>query len=751
VTSIASAEIAVDTVETTSPDDNRFKVAYSISHYEDFPEHPIEMSYQTWNTTTTTGQIEADIFSAYMTAIASTPVGKKLANFRLIDADIKVTLVVQGAPYAQGKLIYYFDPTPTDPTKTFVTTGGNIKAPQKVRSLLVPHIEIDPSTSKTYEIILRCPTIWGIFCPALSYGSYNFGFIAFNTLGSGTAVEPSVAITTYVSLVKPKLFGLTYTSKKSVGASENTTSKFSSYLSKASDISNIVSKIPIPMISEGANLFSSVASGAAKFLEHFGFSKPRVLGPDSLYIMSSAPDLTCIDGEFGGRTLATRNNNSIGISPTDIPMQSYEDQMIDRLMSKSGLVYQTSVLTTITGGTNLFALPVMPTLIFPTDSPAYTKGYELTPLAFATAPFSYWSGSIEVDVEVIASVFHRATIMMAYAPNSTDSALSFANAVQTLKTWQHHVVGNGKLKFTIPWSQAPAFQTVVVPQNSSNSQPYQNGVLIFYLVNPVVTNGSTDPIWINVYYSSRDMKYAIPSTAITSQFSLSLTSVPTTTTKAVPNLDDSFYSKYFGEAPPTSLKELCSKMTNVAYVSVYATAVGFNKTSFSGVPPLHPAAVSTTTNNVVYVSNLLSYVASSYVGNKGSFNWTYYPSESFYNNNTYSTVPVIGNYYASLKLQTTPTSTTGTAGMGGNGYALTTATPEIQNQLSWVFPYYYPGAYRINFPPLSPINQQDEVQEIGAYSIYNSTVTLRSDLYASLGDDANWIFYRGTPVMIGPI
>jgi hypothetical protein len=149
----------------------------------------------------------------FFTDNATLPLGRKLANFNYFTSKIKLTVVVQGAPMLYGKMIIYADPRPIDPARA-MPAGSMPALPQKCRSQIIPHIVVDPSESKTYELILDCDTIYGLWSKKLNLGSYLVGYQIINPLATGTqGTAPNVGINVYMSLLDPKLSVLTFTSK----------------------------------------------------------------------------------------------------------------------------------------------------------------------------------------------------------------------------------------------------------------------------------------------------------------------------------------------------------------------------------------------------------------------------------------------------------------------------------------------------------------------------------------------------------
>jgi hypothetical protein len=705
-------------------------------HYNDFAEHKVELAYQVWNAALTYGTIQLDIVDAFFnTIVAATPLGKKFANLRLFYCDIKITVVVQGAPFVAGKLVYAFDPRPTNPDLTAVASSS-IAAPQKVRSLLLPHIDIDPSENKVYELILPCSTIWGLYDRTRSFGSYNAYYTVVNPLISGTATAPTVAITTYMSLTNLTMAVPTLSSK-SLSSKEQ--GKYSSFFRQASTVADAVAKVPIPGLPEAATLFSNLSSSAANALAWFGFAKPLVQERTYVALTNTANNLTLVDNKDAAINLALRTTNSLGIDSSSCPLLSKEDQEISVLAAKPGLVAQIAVAPADAAGAAVGSLYVHPATCYLTDAPAIGSGYELTPIAYVTRPFRYWRGTMKVKLEVVASVFHRLTLCVAYYPDATAAVDTFANAVQTLRCWNLQVSGRTEHELEIPWSQPQAF---ALNKKIGRAWPWTpsfyglnnvaNGFLTFYVVNPLQSNGSTDLVRINVYFSSDDLVIASPTSdfykAQNLAISLSSETIPT---------DGTFFSKFFGEAQPTTIKELASRATIARWCPEPGPRAGPGPMKFT-MPNAPPLANADTVTNITFQQSLFSYLAVAYVGSRGSFVHNMYCAAN--------DPSLISN--GSVVLDTGPAGVSYSAAvLPYTASGFTTFFPKIQNNVSVSVPHYYPGHFRIHYPFYAKDALYLEQFTVNLYGT-NSSPTVEINDACRLGDDGQFVFFRGIPVMV---
>jgi hypothetical protein len=110
-----------------------------------------------------------------------------------------------------------------------------------------------------------------------------------------------------------------------------------------------------------------------------------------------------------------------------------------------------------------------------------------------------WHGSITYSFEFICSVFHRATFLLVYSPNTTEP--TYEEALASLENINVTVSGNTHVKWTIPWRQAAA----------TSSRDRVNGRIWIFLVDSVINNGSDDGIMLDVLAEYSECHFHFPS------------------------------------------------------------------------------------------------------------------------------------------------------------------------------------------------------------------------------------------------
>lgn len=789
----ANAVFTSETVQSKEESSGEMPVKQVEETYGDFMKHPVMLGTYSWtNTSPVTTGFAGDIMFNF-TSGAPTPLKNKLMNFRYLKTKLKIIVMVQGCAYAQGCLLISFDPKLPDigTGQLGVTTGigpVNWQPAQKARAMLLPHLKIDPSKSQRYEISLECPTQLGVY-PLLNgnntAGSYLVYITPLNTLGSGTSIAAKVNLMIYAMLDNPTFSTLTYTS--SVGSKEEGT-KPSQYLSYIGDFSDFVTGLNIPVISQGTALFTPIATSASRFLSWLGFSRHRELNTPGAYLSKTVNSLTTFDGKIEGATLAAFTENSLTVNPSEIPLCNFDDQIISKLCSKYTYLGQCQVATTVAADALIFYFPVHPSYAAQTDAPAITGsgtiGVEPGPLCYLSNMFNYWRGDITYKFEIIASVFHRAMLCFVYFPNISDNVATtgYVNATSTLKAWHVQVSGNTEVEITIPWSQADPMLITAPMQPaalystfpiSSVLKPGMNGQIACYLCNPVITNGSTDGIWINAYMKCDNIQFSFPAlNNMTAAFTFTSDSLTSSLTqKYHSSFDPYLQGRVFGEPMPSSTKQLASRMN--LYANPIETGTGrttnFIEWCYPASMTTYPPAINNTSNGTSLVSSGLystytffAYLAWMYLGHRGSFNYTYFPDMVPATSplNSYSIFGVRLKYPRMLDQTMNSIAYAYYNGLSSlytdtNATALTIGYGGIQSNINFTVPYYYNYPFKMNFPPESTIasDTSNQFTQSGfiietSQNAPQSTHSPHGALFGGLGDDGMFVFFRGVPVVL---
>ncbi len=484
------------------------------SDYKDFANHFVQIDHRTvTSASTVTINVSNNLLSTFMAIIAGNPVGRKLQNLVWSRSKLKVKIVVQGAPYAAGQVVACFTPNVrlSADIATMTTTGSSTNL---VNSKIVPHLILDPSKTETYEITLPICTpsgTWYLMDPT-ELGSYKMDFVFFNPIFSGTAVSPVMNICTYMAFDTPSFEAVTalsnddFVQEKKPGFLSSAAHALAKYSPLAA--------LPFPQLAPGLTLFSSAAQGVGDFLYYLGFSKPPATENRAFALNRVVDNYSQCDGISTAIVLGCSQTHGLGLSAAHGGGND-EELLLANLCRKEGLIKQISVPASAASGTRVANIRVHPTYI---ASFGGTADGNPTPLAGVAIPFLYWSGDILLTVEVVASVFNRCTLLVAWDTVAANPSAppNMETAMQTLPNAVISVAGNTSTQFRIPWAQHKPWRTIARYKSDQNSglsilNNNCNGEVFVYVVNPLTSNGSPDPIAVNFYFSSDNIRFAVPS------------------------------------------------------------------------------------------------------------------------------------------------------------------------------------------------------------------------------------------------
>lgn len=717
----STAEVTLETIRDSLLEDS----------YGSFKSHPIKLAHYAVTSLTNSSNVSHDILGTYLTAISATAMGKKLANFSLFKADIVLTVIVQGQAFAAGKMLVIAQPAPNN---AGVATVTHIPPISLANIEVLPHVDIDPSTNQSYTLKLPCINPQGKYSTAGGSGSWWVDLLVINHLFSGTATAAAASICIYMHLENVVLDGLTLLSNDFVR--EKLPNSLSSITRTLGTAARFVGS-SFPAISPYTTLFSKVADTAGDTLSFFGYAKSRSLENQAFLLNRPNDNWSHNTGRTTAMVLASSQTNSLGLHP-GLGCGTGDDMTMKYIQNKYGYVGTYSV-TPVDGSESIeFIFPVNPTW----NGMTVANSVLWTPLAGTLAPFTYWCGDLTYKFEVRASVFHRCTLLIAWDPKGDGISIpSFVQALEVLNNTTMTVSGNSTFEFVVPYKQERPYK-LVDTTTTSTSSTYGNGFVYVFLVNPLTSGGSTESINVNIYVKSDNMFMALPASNNIAQklvnvVALSKDSVRVSFGKSTDTASCPF--KSFGEEFHT-VKDLSSKMS--FYQRGSLAAIAGDLYAGSNIPVL-PLCV--TTNNpavsgatVVY-NTYASWIASAYLGYRGSMNFTHHCRGTTIGNHYWA-----GNGYLVANPNSYPynyTTNSDTIVTLSQWNAFTTANRSMAPAIDIVASSFYPLDYTTPRCSMSTF-PNSVVFAIGAPTTGN-TVDMMT--LASTGDDATFCGFLGFP------
>jgi hypothetical protein len=208
--------------------------------------------------------------------------------------------------------------------------------------------------------------------------------------------------------------------------------------------------------------------------------------------------------------------------------------------------------------------------------------------------------------------------------------------LQTLKNTTIMISGNAAVKLRIPWKRnVPWLAMGTLEKNDFVDYGGSNGIVWVYVVNPVVSNGSTDGIYVNTYISSDNIVFGMPDAQRVSIMTFEQESVSFTPySNSFIDVEDidmggrsdlSYHTlRSFGEQYD-SIKHLSSKVT-ISSVSLSNQTGSPDHFAILVWLPNTPMPVynGVTYTNTTKFNTLLDWYAAAYRGYRGGLRWTFH-------------------------------------------------------------------------------------------------------------------------------
>lgn len=622
ITLADNAEVVADAAIMEHDPHQHFGMSIKKEKFKQFLDHPVLINHLAWAAGTTSSTLSTDIIQLYKTS-APTFLIRKLQNLMFFKAKIRIKVVVQGQAQAYGQMVYAFFPNLLTPASvTEAKVAKRLTTRNLVNAKIVPHLVIDPSKTATYELELPICTPNGVysFNTDISLGSYALERYIFNGLASGTAVAAASNVCMYMTLVDPEFDGLTITNMASSVAAKEM--KYSEIAKGASNVSKSIGD-NFPVLSPVTSLFSTVASGASSVLSAFGFSRPPAVVEQVFITNRTCDAYSQTDGVSTNIVMGPSQKQGEAIAP-EYMSGSLQDMEIASIVKKRGLItLSASLAPAVAPNTLVNSWKVHPLAVrVPT-----TDQYEPTPIAGIAACHAGWRGDLTYTFEFVASVFHRATVLIAWDPYNLSVAPTVTEALATLETVTVNISGNTCVDVVIPYKQVDPMlrcRKFFQAGNSGSDPNGFNGRIHLFIINPVLSNGSIDGITYNVYISSENIKFMAPTPMLLNTFNavMTMSLITNEVTKIQFGESGDGLAGYGFEPDVVSSVKDIMRRHNEYYLPVSAPSYEFAMVCQNNVAPRFYQASPVITTAVK--NTFVGFLTSAYLGWRGSLSWSFY-------------------------------------------------------------------------------------------------------------------------------
>lgn len=509
------------------------------------------------------------IISPWALFLANPRIAEKIATYKLLNATLKIKLMLNGSPFHYGRVFVGLRPTaftnntynalPEDLVSTINYTTGGIPfswTSQKNFYSQRPHVLLNPAKNIPQEIH------WPFFS-SVDWIEVNntqdhsrLGVLEFwelNQLQHANDATDPVIITAYAWLEDVNLTGITDVvaqsskprrRKKSPKKTDQQKNNVDEYDGQgvvsypASVVESIATRLTdVPFIGKFARA-TSIGAGAVKNIASlFGFSNPAILDKQCFMTQQQLGRMPHTSGNDSIIKLSLDPKNELTIDPSTVGLSGDDEMAFSKIAQREGLIHTFQWDNAFSLGQNhLWGCRIWP-LLGPIEEIATDPVVEgsrwYAPCGFIAYPFEYWTGSLVFRVQIVCSAFHRGRIGVVYTPDVT----GLATALTSYDSVEHFnyiidISQETDVSFEINWSQPSTWaqlnkaaytaRDVVVGPDIQMVRPggarIDNGRLDFYIITDLGSPVTDSSIDVNIWLSAGDsFRVATPNTRIGQQ------------------------------------------------------------------------------------------------------------------------------------------------------------------------------------------------------------------------------------------
>jgi len=239
-------------------------------------------------------------------------------------------------------------------------------------------------------------------------------------------------------------------------------------------------------IIRATNLAHTAITATSKIAQLAGFSRPQGVENTTGYWPDLYGDTASTTGIYHARSLTMDPGslvNGIHTSSSD----RGDELSLAKIMERES--YLDVVTVPVGADLTAYHIPVLPCYYHVHD--AATGGAQFTNMGFASLPFKYWRGSIDVHFRVIGSNFHTGRMGVMWAPESFGSGGSLSILNISSNTIFDIRAGNVQT-VRVNWGRSQPYAVVTPTDYSTTTETtpeysYCNGYLRLYTVDRLLS------------------------------------------------------------------------------------------------------------------------------------------------------------------------------------------------------------------------------------------------------------------------
>lgn len=507
-------------------DSLRLQPMVTDASLEEFFSRPIRIGSIDWATA-------ADLNVSYYpweAYFANPRVVNRIANYKLMSAELCVKCVINGNPFTYGKAIVAYTP---------FSGYDDLSRYRAIKADLVglsqrPHVYLDPSTSQGG--CLSLPFTWWENCIDITSdrvsgtGTTDFKRMgqldlkSINTLKHANGATDQITVNIYVWAKNVKLAVPTLTEPAAI-TPQGLTSREEfepqgdeytgeGIISKpATAVANYLSRVKAPVIQPYITATKLAASTVGAIASLFGYSRPTLLQSSRLQ-PNTKHNMAVSNLEDDVAKLSLDSKQELTIDPSAYGLSTKDEMDINFIASRE------SYWTTFNWAVGRSQEEMLwNAIVDPMVPIKYSGGGETEihcpAITFAAMPFNRWRGSIKYRFQVVCSKFHRGRLKVVYDPSGTGTQAEYNTAYTSIID----ISNTTDFTITAGWGQSTTYRKmfdITSPQNlyiddtplfyDSYDEQAGNGTISVYVVTELAVPNTTidNDIQINVFISAGD-------------------------------------------------------------------------------------------------------------------------------------------------------------------------------------------------------------------------------------------------------
>lgn len=541
-----------------SEDETTKLAGFTDAELGDFLSRPILIERFSW---APGGTLVTTEFNPWERFFSNPDVVEKINRFRNLRCNLRLKVLINGNSFYYGRLLMSYNPYTRNDS---VTLNRPFFEQDLVQATQKPHILIDPTSSQGGEMLL--PFIWPEnFHDITNAGWYDdmgvITFRDFDILRHANGGDDPIDISIYAwteNLVlsvptssqaqsgiadrpldkfgfpvryEPQAGGSSNKSGRSMKRGSNQSSndefKRDGLISKpASAIAAAANALSmVPMLMPYAKATSMVATKIGQVAKIFGYSRPPVLEDTNVYVPRYVGNMANSDAPEPLTKLTLDSKNELTIDSRVVGLGGHDELSIMSIAKRPSFWHQFTWPEGFSADSPLMSCVVQPMCIRQLRT-TFRQEIHPTALAFATAPFECWQGTIKFRFVVVASEYHRGRLRIVYNPRDAPGLSPPFN--QTYSTIID-ISEDRDFEYEVKWADVRAWASVLTYENAaaaeeaqtlfqqagaSGGQPFDNGTLSVYVVNELATPSSTvSDVKVQVWVSAGDdFAVSVPTT-----------------------------------------------------------------------------------------------------------------------------------------------------------------------------------------------------------------------------------------------